>query len=171
MRDRGLSPVVMDRLIEARRWDIYRDPFADEAAFDAYLEDTGAGLMWLAVQALGGDAPAEGPARDAGWAAGLAAFLRAIPELERRGRVPLLDGRPQALTELARRGLARLARARAARGRVPREAGAALLAGWQTRAILMQAEREPARVARGLLGLSGFSAKAGLIWASATGRW
>ncbi|MCE2750015.1 MAG: squalene/phytoene synthase family protein, partial [Rhodobacter sp.] len=42
VRGQGLPLAVMDRLVEARRWDIYREPFEDRAAFDAYLEDTGA---------------------------------------------------------------------------------------------------------------------------------
>ena len=53
VRGRGCRWRVMDRLIEARRWDIYRDGFEDQAAMDAYLEDTGAGLMWLACSRSG----------------------------------------------------------------------------------------------------------------------
>ena len=41
---RGVDVAVLDRLVEARRWDVYTDPFEDAAAFDAYLEDTAAGL-------------------------------------------------------------------------------------------------------------------------------
>jgi phytoene/squalene synthetase len=171
VRGQGLSLPVMDRLIEARRWEIYRDPFEDQAAMDAYLEDTGGALMWLACRALGADAQAEPVARDAGWAAGLAAFLRAVPELEARGRIPLVDGRSEAVAGLAQRGLDRLARARAARWQVVPSARPALLAGWQTQAILSQAVAEPGRVAEGRLGLSEFARKGRLILAAATGRW
>ena len=136
MRSRHLSLAVMDRLIEARRWDIYREPFEDRAAFDAYLEDTGAGLMWLAAAALGAPPEAEPVARAAGWAAGLAAFLRAVPELEARGPRPLVDGRTEAVAALAQRGLERLSRARAARSQVAADIWPALLAGWQTQMIL-----------------------------------
>ena len=171
VRSRHLSLAVMDRLIEARRWDIYREPFEDRAAFDAYLEDTGAGLMWLAASALGAPPEAEPVARAAGWAAGLAAFLRAVPELEARGRRPLVDGRTQAVAGLARDGLARLAGARRDRGRVPAAAGAAFLSGWQTEALLRQALAEPQRVAEGTLGHSEFARRGGLAWAALTGRW
>ncbi|NJM84676.1 MAG: squalene/phytoene synthase family protein, partial [Tabrizicola sp.] len=41
IRTCGLPLPVMDRLIEARRWDIYREAFTDKAAFTAYIEATG----------------------------------------------------------------------------------------------------------------------------------
>ncbi len=170
-RARALPLPVMDRLIAARQWDIYRDPFADEAAFDAYLDDTGGGLLWLAALALGAGPGAEPVARDAGWAAGLAAFLRAVPVLEARGRRPLVDGRPQAVAALAQRGLSRLARARSARGQVPRAARRAFLAVWQTGAQLDQVVADPGVVAQGRMGLSEFVRRGGLLWATATGRW
>ena len=171
VRGQGLPLDVMDRLIAARRWDIYRDGFADPGALDGYLEDTGAGLMWLAARALGAGDAVEQVARDAGWAAGLAAFLRAVPELEARGRVPLLDGREAAVAELARRGLERLRRARAGRGGMPRAVAPAFFSGWQTEGLLTLAVREPGRVAEGRLALSGFARKGGLLWLSMRGKW
>lgn len=158
----GLPVAVLDRLVEARRWDVYRDPFEDEAAFDAYLEDTGAGLMWLAGRALGAPEGAEAALRAVGWATGLAGFLRAVPELEARGRVPLLDGRGAAVAGLAREGLLRMAAARAGL-RGLGSARAATIAGWQTEALLRRAAREPALVAEGRLALSEFGRRWGLL--------
>ncbi|MGL5008394.1 MAG: squalene/phytoene synthase family protein, partial [Paracoccaceae bacterium] len=106
----ALPVEVMDRLVAARLWDIGRDSHADQATLDAYLEDTGAGLRWIAAKAAGAG---EAAARDLGWATGLAAYLRAVPELEARGRVPLVEGRAEAVRALAERGLARIAAARA----------------------------------------------------------
>jgi len=165
----GNLPVeVMDRLILARRWDVYREPFADAAAFSAYLEDTGGGLAWLAARVLGAGAGAEGAARDAGWAAGLAAFLRAVPELVARGRIPLVDDRPQAVAVLAAEGMARLARARANRAALP---AAAMLTGWQTESLLRMAQQAPQLVAEGGLATSEFVRRGSLLWAALTGRW
>ena len=96
IRAAGLPVDVMDRLIEARRWDIGREAFAGQAAMDGYLEDTAGGLMWLACVAAGSSG-GEQAARDIGWAAGLAAFLRAAPDLAARGRVPLVDDDPGAI--------------------------------------------------------------------------
>jgi hypothetical protein len=160
---------VADRLVEARRWDIYRDAFADQDAMDAYLEDTGAGLMWLAALALGAPAGAEAAVRAYGWAAALAQYLRAIPDLVARGRVPLVDGRPQAVAELALRGLIRINAARRAGGMVPRMAKAAMLAGWQAESLLRQAARDPGAVAEGRLALPEFTRRGRLLWQATTG--
>jgi 15-cis-phytoene synthase len=161
----ALPVAVMDRLIAARRWDVYRDAHADQAALDAYLEDTGAGLMWLAAKASGAGPEVEPVARDMGWAAGLAAYFRAVPELESRGRVPLVDGRADAVRDLARRGLARLDAARAGP-----HVGPALLAAWQARGLLGQVIRDPMVVAEGRMGKSEFARRGGLIWQALTGR-
>lgn len=162
IQEAGLPLEAIDTLIAARVRDAYGEPFEDGAAFDAYLDDTGGGLMWLASCTCGG--PDESAARALGWAIGLANYLRAVPELEARGRQPLPDGRAAAVRDLAVEGLARLDRAR---GRVPK---AAALAAWQARGILAQAVAEPGRVAEGALGLSEFSRRWGLLRASVTGR-
>lgn len=169
IRDFGLPVEVMDRLIEARVWDAGREPFADQAAFDSYIEATGAGLMWLAARALGAPEAAEAAVRDYGWAAGLAGFLRAVPELEARGRVPLPEG--SNVADLAASGLKRLAQARARRRTVPKEAAYALLAGWQTDAVLKAAAKDPAALHDGRLAPSEFRRRGGLLWQALTGRW
>ncbi|MFD3189586.1 squalene/phytoene synthase family protein [Sedimentitalea sp. HM32M-2] len=158
-----------DEMIAVRRWDIYRDPFEDAAHFDRYIDQSAGTLMWIAARTLG---PAEETVvRDFAYAAGLANWLRAIPELEAHKRVPLLDGTPDGVRALAERGLARLARARSQRGAVSRAAAPALLAGWQARPILQQAMRQPARVAAGELGTSEARRRASLMARAATGRW
>jgi phytoene/squalene synthetase len=164
IRDFGLPVAVMDRLIAARRWDIHRDPHDGPEGLAAYLEDTGAGLMWLAARALGAPDPAEGPIRAFGWATAAAAYLRAVPELSARGRQPLPDG--VEVDELARQGLAKLAEARAARKAVPAAVAPALLAGWQTEAILRQAV-----AGRSPLGLSEAQRRWRLLWQAFSGRW
>ena len=168
IREAALPVEVMDRLVEARRWDVYRDAFEDRAAFDAYLEDTGAGLMWLAGRALGAGAAGEAALRGLGWAVALAGFLRAVPELEARGRVPLVDGRAEAVAALARDGLARLAGARAGLRRLG-PARAATIAGWQAEGLLRMAAREPGRVAAGGMALPEFARRWGLLRAGLRG--
>lgn len=163
----GLPVAVLDRMVAARRWDVYRDGFADGAAFSEYLEESAAGLYWLAATACGAAPEAEGAVRDFGWAAGLAGYLRAVPELEARGCVPLVDGREAAVAALARQGLAKIASARAGRRGVPR---GSLLAGWQAEALLALVARNPGRVARGEIGLSEFDKRRRLLWAAMTGR-
>ena len=60
----GLPVAVFDRLIAARRWDVYSDAFEDVAHFDAYLDETAGGLMWLAAKASGAPEAGEAAARE-----------------------------------------------------------------------------------------------------------
>lgn len=163
IRAAGLPIMVIDRLIAARLRDAYAEEFEDFAALDGYLDDTGGGLMWLASVACGGQD--EAAARGVGWALGLVNYLRAVPELEARGRRPLVDGRESAVRQLAQEGLARLESA--GRTRVPK---AASLASWQARGLLRQVVTTPSVVAAGQMGLPEFSRRGGLLWAAMTGR-
>ncbi len=158
----------LDPLVGARRWDIYRDPFEDEDHLTRYIEETSGLLLLAAGRALGG--MNEEVALDAGYAFGLAAFLRAVPELESKGRVPLLDGRPEGVAALARGGLERLQKARRGFSALPKASRPALLAGWQAGPLLALAAKEPQRVAEGALELSEFSKRARLMKAGFTGR-
>ena len=171
IRDCDLPLAVMDRLIVARRADVDTEPFADQQALDAYLEDTGAGLMWLAARALGAEARAEGAVRDFGWAAGLANYLSAVPDLMARGRMPLVDATPAGIARLARDGRARFLQARLQRRSVPKSVRPALLGGWQAMAILTEAANDPSAVLQGRLGMSEFSRRGRLLWQATTGRW
>ncbi len=159
---------ALDAAVAARLRDAQAEPFEDQAALDAYLEGTAGTLLWVAARALGAG-EGEGAAREAGYAQGLANWLRAIPALEARGRRPLVDARPDAVAALARRGLERLARAR--RAGVPREARPAMLAVWRAGPVLRRAAAEPRRVAEGALDGSEFARRGTLLLRAATGRW
>ncbi|NIZ12674.1 squalene/phytoene synthase family protein [Phaeobacter sp. HF9A] len=160
---------VIDAMAEARRWDIYREPFEDDAALDAYIDATAGGLMWMAAASIG--AAQDRVVRDYAYAAGLANYLSAVPELEAQKRIPLLDGSSAGVRALAERGLDRLSDARRARALISPGARPALLAGWQAEAILKQARAEPQRVAAGALGVSEFRKRLSLMWQAGTGRW
>jgi 15-cis-phytoene synthase len=160
---RSLPKTLFHNMIEAREMDLERAPIADEAALWAYLEATSGNLMVLAVRALGGAEDAT--ALDVGAAQGLANYLRAVPALEAAGRAPLPDGRPQAVAALARTGLGRFDRA----GPVGRAARPALLAAWQTRAMLKRAATDPTAVAAGRLEPSEFRRRGSLLWRSLFG--
>jgi 15-cis-phytoene synthase len=164
IRDFGLPVEVLDRLIAARRWDIHHEPHDGVEGLSAYLEDTGAGLMWLAARALGAPDAAEDAVRAYGWAAAAAMYIRAVPQLEARGRQPLPDA--MGVPDLARKGLDRLAAARKARKAVPREVGSALLAGWQAEGFLCQAV-----AGRSSPELSEARKRWGLLWQAVSGRW
>jgi len=165
------AAAVLGALVEARRRDVWDDPFADAAALWQHLDATGGGLMWLAARALGAAPQAEPAVRAYGGAAALAGWLRAVPALAAQGRHPLPDPAPAAVAGLAREGLARVAQARARRHDVPRAAAPALLAGWQAPAVLSLAARDPDRVAAGTLAPSEFARRGTLLWRAISGRW
>ena len=169
LRAAPVPAALLDRLIEARRWDIAREPFPDTAALAAHLDATGGGLMWAAALALGAGPGAGATVRDRARAGALAAWLRAVPALAAAGRVPLPDPAPEAVAALAQAGLGWLDAARKARGTVPRPAYPALLTAWQARPILRQAARNPGAVAEGRLGLSEAARRGRLLWQSVAG--
>ena len=158
---------VLARLIAARRLDIAREPFTD-TGFDAYLEETSAGLLWAAALACDAPREAETAFRALGWAQGLANFLRALPELQARGWQALpMD--PAALRLKAQEGLNHLEIARAQRGLMGRAAPLAVY-GWQAGGLLRLAEENPLRASEGKLALSEFRKRGGLLWMGLTGR-
>lgn len=155
---------VLDRLVAARRWDVYSDPFEDDAHFEDYLDATAGGLMWVAARALGARPGDEDAFRALGWAAGLASLLVAIPDLEARGRKPLVDGREDAVARLAETGFSRL---RSARNTAT---GPASFPAWQAGAILRRAAGAPWRVSAGALATSEFKRRARMTMSQITGR-
>lgn len=144
---------LLDALVAARRWDIYRDPFEDAVDLARYIEQTAGHLMGVAASLLG-DAPQD-IVRKAGYAAGIGAWLRAIPALEAAGRVPLLDGTPKGVADLAQSALAALAQARKGRADVPRACAPALLPATAMEPALRLACRVPQAVVAGALSEPG----------------
>jgi len=170
IRERRLPVRLFDAMAEARRWDVWTEPFDDAAALSAHLDATSGNLIWAACLALGAPEDAEPVVRDFAFASGLAGWFVAVPALSARGRHPLPGG-DDAVRGLAQAGLARLHAARSRRGLVPRACTPALLAGWQACGLLAQADRTPGRVAAGALGLSEFARRGGLAWRALSGRW
>ena len=167
----GLPAGLLVGMAEARRWEVWTEPFADAAHFADYLDATAGNLMWAAALALGAGAGAEPVVRDFAWGAGLANWLRALPELAAKGRKPLVDGRASAVQALARDGLARIAAARANRHLLARTAVPALWPGFAARALLKQALAEPDRVAEGRLQISDFQRSSALIGRAMMSYW
>jgi 15-cis-phytoene synthase len=164
----GWPAATLDQMIAARRWDIYDAPFEDAAHFAEHLDRTAGHLMWLGCLAAGADPALETAARAVARAQGIAGWLQAVPALEARGRVPLVDGRPEAVKALAQEGLSALA---SARGASFGPAVPVLRTAWRAGPLLRQVVRDPAAVAEGRMATSEFSRRAGLIWRSTLGRW
>ncbi|MCF6306250.1 MAG: squalene/phytoene synthase family protein [Rhodobacteraceae bacterium] len=134
----NLPREVFDNMINARQFDIYREPHADRAAFDHYVMATSGGIMGLAARVLGGDALA---VKHIAYGAGVANLLRAAPELIVRGCKPL----PQDIAPVIDTALAGLAVP------VAKTVFSAALAGWRARAVLQAARKKPEHIAAGLL--------------------
>jgi len=134
----------LDESVAARRWDVYRDAFEDEAHFDRYLDQTAGHLMWTAAECLGASPNQEAAVRSVALAAGLVAFFRAVPKLEEAGRIPLLDGTHDGVAALARR-----IRMQLTVPHLPAPARPALWPAIGARAVLDQIVRDPALVAEG----------------------
>ena len=160
---------ALDRLFEARRWDLYTDAFDDEVHFDSYLSDTGGLLMQTAARLLGTDPEVAHKVRTFGKGTALVKFLKAVPELESRGRIPLVDGRVEAVGALGGAAAKALPSRSDLRRVLPAEANAALLEGWETRRLLRQITRQPDRVASGQIGQSEFARRVSLLWSTTFG--
>ncbi|WP_223424378.1 squalene/phytoene synthase family protein [Tateyamaria pelophila] len=161
-----LSPAQaarLDEAVAARRWDIYKDAFEVQTHMDAYLDQTSGHLMWTAAELLGAPIEAEAAVRDVAFAAACAAFLRAVPALAEAGRIPLLDGTHAGVAALARR-----ARGRLRRPRIPQSARPALWPAIGVDKVLDQVTRDPSVVGDGRL-LAGLTPLR-LSWAVLTGR-
>ena len=152
---------LLDRLVQARRWDVYRDPFEDAAHFTEYLDHTCGNLTWAAARALG-VMDGESDIRNVAWASGLANWFLAVPELAARGRRPLLDDGAQALRTLAGQGLDRLRCTRP-----PRTARVVLLSTWRAATLLRKVNAGPERVVSGGLRQADISRRFSLLWRSA----
>ncbi len=156
---------LLDELVAARRWDIYKDPFEDEADLDRYIDQTAGHLMWVAASLLG--EADETAVRRAGYCAGIGAWLRAIPALEETGRVPLLDGTPAGVVALAKGGLGALSEARSRRGLVARSCAAALYPATAAVPAIKHSIAQPQSVVEGQLPDAALS----FTIRAALGRW
>lgn len=167
-----LSPISargLIRLIIARRWDIYSEPFENTAAFENYINDTSTTLLAAAAHTLG-DAEKK-VVMDFGYAMGLARFLQAVPRLINAGRHPVISLCEAYLTALAEKGLARLQKARSNRTAVSKKAGFAFMAGWQTGSILNSVRQYPGSVKTGLRQHSTVLNSISLSARALTGLW
>jgi len=89
-RERALDRALFDRLIDARAGDFDQQPPTDMAALERYAEASGATVVSLALQALGGwDANSARAGRALGTAWALLGLMRALPFHARQRRLYL----------------------------------------------------------------------------------
>ncbi|KGJ06166.1 Squalene/phytoene synthase [Paracoccus halophilus] len=163
----GEAAAELTDLAEARRRDCQRQPFADADAVEAYIRATACALMRHALRALAAPGGADQAAHDHALGTGLAQWLAALPQLDALG-LGLGQPDPALISDLARRGLAALDRARAARRSVPGRVAPALFRGPGHVAALrlMASEGRPVAIA-----VSEFRRRFALGRLALTGRW
>lgn len=166
VRQGGVVQQDLQELIEARSWDIHREPFENAEHFTDYLEKTAGNLMAMAARITGVSDHFDATVRAHGYAMGLAKFLIAVPDLKAHGRKPLLDENPQALADLATDALERI---KAVRGQKIYGGQAAVRAGWDTQRVLKLVQNHPERVLQGALQTSPFRRKTSLLMMSLIG--
>ena len=156
---------MLDQLVAIRRWDIYKDAFKNADHFMNYIDQTAGHLMVATARRLG--ECDEAVVRDVAYAAGLAAWFQAVPKLEEEKRIPMVDGRAEAIQELAQSGLDRLAKTRKLRSAVSMAARPALWSALSAHKVLQQVITDPYIVAEGAIR----PVQGNLAWAALTGRW
>lgn len=92
---------ALDKTVTARQWDIYKDPHEDLASFKSYLSNSYAVPMVEASRLLGAPAETHTALKNLAYAGALVRYFAAVPKLEEAGRIPLVDGRLSAVSELA----------------------------------------------------------------------
>lgn len=159
-----LAP-LLDRLVAARRWDIYKDAFEDAAHFERYIQETAGNLMWVAARALGAAArpETEKKVRALGYVQGLSRFLQAVPALEAQKRIPLVDGRAEEIAALAKCALDACPTRAAVRNALGSQARAAVTEAFLARPLLEQVVASPQKVAQGTLQVAPFK-RSFLLW-------
>jgi len=175
---------TLDGLVAARRWDIYKDAFEDDHHFEDYLNATTGGLMWTAVRLAlaehGIPVPERGPAglednvKRFAYGVGIANWLRAVPELAARGRIPLLDGTTDGVRVMALNGLhdMRAARATMKNGKLVQGPVAEVLrVGWRARTTLERVRKNPTCVSADAMDESPLARRTSLLWKTLRGTY
>lgn len=146
---------------EARRLDCDPETVFDRATLAGYLTDSSGGIYWAAGQALGVDGDQQGGLSELGYAAGLANWIRAVPELYARGRQPLLHLTADEIAGLAQDALTRL---HVARRSIRGKGRWVSRAGWLADRTLRSAAANPVSVRNGTLHNPEILRRGSLLW-------
>ncbi len=157
-------------LAEARRRDCAREPLANPEAVVAYVDATAGRLMWLAAEKLGAPASARGVVADQALAAGLSAWLRALPRLQPLG-LGLAEVRQDDTRRLAALAQEALRRASRKHRVLPKRTTAALFPGPRVRRLLSEIVLGIIHCFQEVPEITPFQRRASLARLSVTGRW
>ena len=166
----GREAGPMAGLAEARIRDCAREPLAGTEAVVTYVDATAGHLMWLAAQRLGTPDSARSIIAAHALGAGLAAWLRALAQLQPLG-MGLEDTRAQDAQGLAVLGQEALRRASRAHRAVPKRATAALYPGIRVPRLLSEIASGRLDPFQPMPEITPFQRRASLARLALTGRW
>lgn len=166
----GVAAGALEELAEARRRDCARDRFTDPDAVIEYVDMTAGRLMWQAASWLGVPADVSGIVADQARGAGLATWLRALPQLQPLG-LGLAQARQQDAQGLAVEAMAVLRRAARAHHKIPKSVAASLYPGPRVSEILTGIADGRIDCFKHVPEISPFQRRASLAWFALSGRW
>ncbi|MEM9583208.1 MAG: squalene/phytoene synthase family protein [Pseudomonadota bacterium] len=137
--------ISLDRLVEARIWDIYSDPFRDQAAFDRYIDATYGDLLWTAARLIAPESD-EAVVRSFAFGCGVASMLRARAALKALHKNPLPDDTLVGFQQVSRAGISAFHRAKRDKRKLPKVLNTLLISGWQAAPTFAQIERAPEQI-------------------------
>ncbi|TJZ92895.1 hypothetical protein FA743_05160 [Paracoccus gahaiensis] len=166
----GAEAGALAPLAEARRRDCERQPFDGPDEVLAYVEATAGALMWAAARRCGAPEGTREIVAYQARGAGLAAWLRALPQLQavRLGLEPARPGDAQALAERAREGLRLAARMHR---KLPRRTAAALYPGPRVPRLLSEVLAGRSDPFEAVPQVTPFQRRASLARLALTGHW
>jgi phytoene/squalene synthetase len=165
------AAAALDATVVARKWDIYRDAHADEAALTSYLADSYAVPMVQAARLLGAQPEQLELIGDVAFVGALVRYFAAVPELQEQGRIPLIDGRAEAVAALAAQAWAKVKGRSAELSGLSKMARAPLIDAMTHAPLLKAVMRDPSVVIEGRLAMTPLRQSLRLALVSQAPRW
>lgn len=157
------------RIIEARKLEVMESA-TNRDQFSMFIDYTSCEIMWATAQIFGTPKTSEMTIRRFAWGAGVASYLRAVPNLHAAGRLLFLQ------TEIEQKWAVleakkSLIKARQERIQVPSNSLPVMLTGWRADTTLRRANADIGRVMAGELNESEIEKRFWLLVRSLTGKW
>jgi phytoene/squalene synthetase len=148
------AALALDATVTARQWDIYQDPHEDIAAFKGYLFNSYALPLVEASRLLGASNIHRKALENIAFSGALVRYFSAVPKLEEAGRIPLVDGRPEAVSQLAQDALTAVQGSGAVLASLSKTARAPMIDALTHLPLLKAVVRDPRAVSEGRLSLT-----------------
>lgn len=166
----GAEGGALSDLAEARRRDCERQPFQTPDQVVAYIDATAGVLMRVAARRCGAPEGARDIVANQARGAGLAAWLRALPELQAL-RLGLEPARPEDAHDLATRAREGLRLAARLHRKLPHRAAAALYPGPRVPRLLSEITSARLDPFAATVVITPFQRRASLARLALTGHW